>query len=272
MENTRNQNEIGRNEILVISFGTSYNQNRAETIGAIEDAIEQAFPDWSVRRAFTSKMILKRVAARDGIQIDHVKEALERAVSNGVRNLVVQPTHLMDGIEYEKILCELKEYQDKFEKVSIGTPLLTSKEDYQEVIRVLTDKTKEYNQEDTAICFMGHGTEAAANKVYNRIQEMFGEAGWSNYYIGTVEASPTLEDVIEAVKKGSYQKVVLQPLMVVAGDHANNDMAGNEEDSWKSCFEAAGYDVTCCLYGLGGLEGIQNIYIRHIKDAIYSMK
>ncbi len=268
MDNTRNQNDIGDKELLVISFGTSYNDNRRMTIGAIEEAMEKAFPDYGVRRGFTSQIIIDRVKSRDKVSIDNVGEALDRAVDNGVKTLVVQPTHLMNGLEYGDLVEELAEYSDAFEHIAVGEPLLTSEEDFAGVIRAVTEATAEYDDGETAICFMGHGTEAESNQVYGRMQKMLADAGYDHYYVGTVEAEPTLEDVLAAVQKGSYRRVVLEPLMIVAGDHANNDMAGDEEDSWKTVFENAGYEVVCILRGLGELEAVQQMFVEHAQAAM----
>ena len=240
LDNPRNQDDIGENELLVVSFGTSFNDSRRNTIGAIEDALEKAFPDWSVRRAFTSQIIIDHVKSRDGEEIDNVKQALDRAVANGVKKLVVQPTHLMNGLEYT----------DLTEEVSI------------------TGATASYDDGQTAIVFMGHGTEADSNAIYSKMQENLKADKYDNYYIGTVEATPSVTDVLEQVKAGDYKRVVLRPLMVVAGDHANNDMAGDEDDSWKSIFEAAGYDVECVLEGLGSVDAIQEMYVAHAQEAI----
>ena len=255
-------------EILVVSFGTSYNESRNITIGAVEAAIGEAYPDYAVHRAFTAQTIIDILAEREGINIDNVQEALDRAVANGVKTLIVQPTHLMNGLEYNDLSKELEAYQDKFDTLAIGAPLLTSDEDYDAVIEAITSDTSEYDDGNTAICYMGHGTEAESNQIYTTLQEKLGEAGYDNYFIGTVEAEPALEDVLEAVKEGNYSKVVLIPLMVVAGDHASNDMAGDEEGSWKTTFEAEGYDVTCLLQGLGQNCDIQKIYVDHVKAAI----
>lgn len=271
LDNPLNQDEIGENELLVVSFGTSYNDSRRETIGAIEAAMQKAFPDYSVRRGFTSQIIIDHVNKRDGEKIDNVTEALDRAVANGVKNLVVQPTHLMNGLEYTDLKNELAGYSDSFEKIALGEPLLTSDDDFQKVMNAIVDATKEYDDGETAICFMGHGTEADSNAVYQKMQDMLKEEGFDNYYVGTVEATPSCEDVINQVKEGSYKKVVLEPLMIVAGDHANNDMAGDDDDSWKSQFEAAGYEVTCLVRGLGELEPIQQLFVQHAQAAVNSL-
>ena len=272
LDNVRNQDEIGDNELLVVSFGTSYNDSRRLTIGAIEDKIEKAFPDYSVRRGFTSQIIIDHVNKRDNVKIDNVGEALDRAVANGVKNLVIQPTHLMNGLEYTDLVNEVAEYSDSFDKVSVGEPLLTSDDDFNKVVKAITDATKEYDDGETAICFMGHGTEADSNSVYAKIQTMLTDAGYANYYVGTVEATPSLDDVLEKVKANSaYKKVVLEPLMIVAGDHANNDMAGDEDGSWKKTFEDAGYEVNCVVKGLGEMEAIQDIFVEHAKAAVENL-
>ena len=268
LDNPRNQDEIGESELLVVSFGTSYNDNRRLTIGAIEAAMEKAFPEYSVRRGFTSQIIIDHVKDRDGEVIDNVGEALDRAVANGVKNLVIQPTHLMNGLEYSDLVNEVAQYSDAFEAVSIGEPLLTSDEDFQTVADAIVEATASYDDGKTAICFMGHGTEADSNAVYAKMQQLLTDGGHENYFVGTVEATPSLEDVLALVQAGSYERVVLQPLMIVAGDHANNDMAGNEEGSWKTTFEAAGYQVECLVNGLGELEAVQNLLVAHAQAAI----
>lgn len=271
LDNVRNQDEIGEKELLVASFGTSFNDNRRLTIGAIENAMEEAFPDYSVRRGFTAQIIIDHVEKRDGIHIDNMDEALERAINNGVKTLVVQPTHLMNGLEYDELTGQLAEYADSFEQVAVGEPLLTSDDDFNRVMKAIVEATAEYDDGETAICFMGHGTEAASNGVYGKMQNLLKANGYDNYYVGTVEAEPSLEDVLTAVQAGSYKKVVLEPLMIVAGDHANNDMAGDEEGSWKTEFENAGYEVTCILRGLGELPEIQQILVEHAQKAIDSL-
>lgn len=273
LDDPRNADEIGEKELMVVSFGTSYNDSRRLTIGAIEAQMEEAFGDtYDIRRGFTSQIIIDHVMKRDGVAIDNVEQALDRAVANGVKTLVVQPTHLMNGLEYQDLIDEIGNYADAFEAVAVGEPLLTSDEDFQIVMEAITEATASYDDGETAICFMGHGTEADSNAVYQSMQDVLTEAGYDNYYIGTVEAEPTLEDIMASVAEGDYKKVVLQPLMIVAGDHANNDMAGEEEDSWKSAFEAAGYEVTCVLSGLGELEKIQNLLVDHAKAAMDSLQ
>lgn len=267
-----NGRSTGEKAILVVSFGTSYNDSRDITIGAIENAIQKAFPDFEVRRGFTSQIIIDKLRERDGIEIDNVEEALDRAVADGIKTLVVQPTHLMSGYEYTDLAEALKDYTDKFEQLVLGEPLLTSDEDYKAVEKAITDATVSYDDGETAICFMGHGTEAASNSDYAKLQEVLTADGYENYFVGTVEAQPSLDDLIKAINEaGKYKKVVLQPLMVVAGDHANNDMAGDDEDSWKSRFEAEGYEVECLLQGLGQNEAIQDIYAAHTQAAIDSL-
>lgn len=272
LDNIRNQDGIGESELLVISFGTSFNDSRRLTIGAIEDNLEAAFfPDFSVRRGFTANIVIDHVERRDGIHIDDINEALERAANNGVKTLVIQPTHLMNGIEYEEIVGKVANYSDAFEKVVFGEPLLTSDDDFKRVEKAITEWTAEYDDGETAVVFMGHGTEHEANGIYPKLQDMLTSDGYSNYFIGTVEAAPTLDDVLAAVKNGGYKRVILEPLMVVAGDHANNDMAGSDEDSWKTAFENEGYEVVCLLRGLGENEEIRQIYIDHAQAAIDSI-
>ncbi|MGN0968017.1 MAG: sirohydrochlorin cobaltochelatase [Oscillospiraceae bacterium] len=268
LDNPRNEDGIGENELLVVSFGTSFNDSRRLTIGAIEDALEEAFPEYSVRRGFTSNIIIEHVVRRDGEVIDDVTEALDRAVANGVKNLLVQPTHLMNGYEYGDLVKELQSRKDDFETIRIGAPLLTTDADYQTVAEALVAATASYDDGKTAICFMGHGTEAASNGVYAKMQQVLKDGGHDNYFVGTVEAEPSVETVLKMVQEGGYEKVVLRPMMIVAGDHANNDMAGDEEDSWKSTFEAAGYEVECLVNGMGELEGIQQLLVAHAREAL----
>ena len=271
LDNPRNADEIGDDELLVVSFGTSYNDSRRQTIGAIEQSLEDAFPNWGVRRGFTSQIIIDHVQERDGETIDNVGQALERASKNNVKRLVVQPTHLMDGYEYNDLADEVGNYADAFTKVAIGEPLLTSDKDFERVAEAVVDATASYDDGETAIVFMGHGTEADSNAVYAKMQSVLDGMGKKNYFVGTVEATPSVDDVLAAVKKGNYKRVVLEPLMIVAGDHANNDMAGDDKDSWKSKFEAEGYEVECILRGLGELEPVQQLFVEHAQAAIDSL-
>ena len=272
LDDPLNQDGIGEKELLVVSFGTSFNDSRRLTVGAIEKALQEAYPDWSVRRAFTSQIIIDHLAKRDGEIIDNVHDALERAIRNGVKILVVQPTHLMDGFEYNDLKKELAAYADAFDQIVLGDALLTIDRDFDMVAEAIVEATAAYDDGETAVCFMGHGTEAASNSVYAKMQTVLSEAGCEHYYIGTVEAEPSVEDVLESVKAGSYKRAVLRPLMIVAGDHANNDMAGDEADSWKSVFEAAGYEVSCVVEGLGQLPAIRQLIVEHAGEALAKAK
>lgn len=288
-----NADEIGENELLVVSFGTSYNDSRVEDIKGIEDALKEAYPDWSVRRAFTAQIIINHVQARDGEAIDNMDQALERAVASGVKNLVVQPTHLMHGAEYDEMVEALEAYQDQFESIAIAEPLLGEvgndatviNEDKAAVAVAVADAAVAeagYDSMDAAaedgvaFVFLGHGTSHTAKVSYSQMQTQMGELGYANAFIGTVEGEPeetACEAVIEAVAEAGYTKVILRPLMVVAGDHANNDMAGSEEDSWKSMFEASGSfeSVDSQIAGLGRIDAVKQIYVDHTKAAIDSI-
>ena len=292
-DDPRNQDEIGENELLVVSFGTSFNDSRAEDVKGIEDALAEAYPDWSVRRAFTAQIIINHVEARDGENIDNMQQALDRAVANGVKNLVVQPTHLMHGAEYDEMTEAINEYKDKFESVAIAEPMLGEvgddatviNDDKKAVAQAITDtacKEAGFDSMDaaaeagTAFVFMGHGTSHTANITYDQMQTQMEDLGLKNAFIGTVEGKPedtACDKVIEKVKEAGYKNVVLRPLMVVAGDHANNDMAGDDEDSWKSQFTASGdFDkVDCQIEGLGRIEAVEQIYVDHTKAAIDSL-
>ena len=292
-DDPRNEDNIGDNELLVVSFGTSFNDSRVKDIKGIEDALQAAYPDWSVRRAFTAQIIINHVQARDGEKIDNMQQAMDRAVANGVKNLVVQPTHLMHGAEYDEMMEMIDEYRDKFESVAVAEPLLGEvgadatviNEDKEAVAKAVTaeavatagyDSVEASAKDGTAFVFMGHGTSHTAKVSYSQMQTAMQTLGYDNVFIGTVEGEPestSCENVIEAVKAAGYTKVVLRPLMVVAGDHANNDMAGADEDSWLSQFEASGaFDsVDCQIAGLGGVADVQQLYVAHTKAAIDSL-
>ena len=292
-DDPRNEDNIGDNELLVVSFGTSFNDSRVKDIKGIEDALQAAYPDWSVRRAFTAQIIINHVQARDGEKIDNMQQAMDRAVANGVKNLVVQPTHLMHGAEYDEMMEMIDEYRDKFESVAVAEPLLGEvgadatviNEDKEAVAKAVTaeavatagyDSVEAAAKDGTAFVFMGHGTSHTAKVSYSQMQTAMQTLGYDNVFIGTVEGEPestSCENVIEAVKAAGYTKVVLRPLMVVAGDHANNDMAGADEDSWLSQFEVSGaFDsVDCQIAGLGGVADVQQLYVAHTKAAIDSL-
>ena len=292
-DDPRNQDEIGENELLVVSFGTSFNDSRAEDVKGIEDALAAAYPDWSVRRAFTAQIIINHVEARDDEVIDNMQQALDRAVENGVKNLVVQPTHLMHGAEYDEMTEAINGYKDKFESVAIAEPMLGEvgddatviNDDKKAVAQAITDeacKEAGFDSMDaaaeagTAFVFMGHGTSHTANITYDQMQTQMENLGFKNAFIGTVEGKPedtACDKVIEKVKEAGYKNVVLRPLMVVAGDHANNDMAGDDEDSWKSQFVASGNfeNVDTQIAGLGRIEAVEQLYVDHTKAAIDSI-
>ena len=292
-DDPRNEDNIGDNELLVVSFGTSFNDSRVKDIKGVEDALQAAYPDWSVRRAFTAQIIINHVQARDGEKIDNMQQAMDRAVANGVKNLVVQPTHLMHGAEYDEMMEMIDDYRDKFESVAVAEPLLGEvgadatviNEDKEAVAKAVTaeavatagyDSVEAAAKDGTAFVFMGHGTSHTAKVSYSQMQTVMQTLGYDNVFIGTVEGEPestSCENVIEAVKAAGYTKVVLRPLMVVAGDHANNDMAGADEDSWLSQFEASGaFDsVDCQIAGLGGIADVEQLYIAHTKAAIDSL-
>lgn len=255
--------------ILVTSFGTSWNDSRNITIGGIENALREAYPDYQIRRAFTAGIVTDRLAERDGIVIDSFETALKRAAADGIRELVVQPTHLMAGYEYEDLAGAVEEYADTFDTLILADPLLTGEEDFTAVAEAARAATRQYDDGETAIVFMGHGTAAKANAVYQTMQDTFAALGYVNYYVGTVEAEPSCEDVLKALEGKNYKKVILRDLMVVAGDHANNDMADPENpESWYSRFTEAGYEVTAVLQGLGQIYEVQELYVAHTADAI----
>ncbi len=260
--------DADKKAILVVSFGTSYNDSREKTIEAIENKMAEAFPDYEQRRAFTSQTIINKLAERDGLEIDNVEQAMERLISDGIGTVVVQPTHVMNGIEYEEMCEAIAPYEDKFADLKIGTPLLTSNEDYENVINGITAEIPELTQEDTAVVFMGHGTEHYSNATYAALDYRFKALGFDNVFVGTVESYPDFDKVLQDVNESGLKKVVLYPFMIVAGDHANNDMAGDEEDSWKTMFKKEGYEVECVIKGLGEFECVQDLFVEHAKAAV----
>ena len=291
LDDPRNADGIGENEILVVSFGTSFNESRVKDIGSVEAAIEAANPDWSVRRAFTAQIIINHIQARDGEKIDNMDQALQRAVDNGVRNLLIQPTHLMHGAEYDELCEALDRYADKFETVTVAEPLLGEvgsdasviNEDKQIVAKAVVAEAvknagyasvEDAEKQGAAFVLMGHGTAHTAKVSYSQMATQMKELGYKNVFVGTVEGEPeetACENIIEEVKKAGYTRVYLRPLMVVAGDHANNDMAGDDEDSWKSMFTADGAftEVNCQIEGLGRIAEVQKLYVAHTAKAQY---
>ena len=290
-----NADDIGENELLVVSFGTSFNDSRVADIGGVEKALQKAYPDWSVRRAFTAQIIINHIQARDGEKIDNVAQALDRAVANGVKNLIVQPTHLMHGAEYDELIGVLEGYKDKIETIIVAEPLLGEVGTDATVINsdkaavaaaVVSEAVIESEYDDifsaakagVAFVFMGHGTSHTANVTYDQMQTQMNELGFTNVFIGTVEGEP--EDtacaaVIEKVKEAGFKKVILRPLMVVAGDHANNDMADPDDpESWFSQFTASGaFDsVDCQIAGLGRIEIIEELYVMHAGYGIEAIQ
>jgi sirohydrochlorin cobaltochelatase len=256
--------------ILVTSFGTSFPDSRHITIGAIEDDIREAFADYDVRRAFTAQIIIDHIEKDTGRHINNFEEAMDQIVADGVKQVIVQPTHLMDGLEYGDIKKSLEEtYAASFDSYALGAPLLVSDEDKKAVAEAIKAAMEKYEDDETAICLMGHGTEADSNAIYSVMQDQFTSLGYDNYFVATVEATPTFADVVDAVAEAGYKKAVLRPMMVVAGDHANNDMADEgDPESFASLLKAAGLEVTSVIEGLGQLNAIQEIYVQHVQDAI----
>ncbi|MDO4732234.1 MAG: sirohydrochlorin cobaltochelatase, partial [Bacillota bacterium] len=274
-DNTANRDDSSISEekkpvILAVSFGSSYNETRDITIGAVEGALQAAYPEYEVRRAFTAQTVIDILEDREKLEIDNVTEAMSRLVMDDVKEVVIQPTHVMPGAEYDDIMAEIAVYADQFERFKVGAPLLSEDADYDALIAALAEETAEYNANGTALVFMGHGTHHDANATYATLQEKLVDAGYTNYFVGTVEAVPSLDDVLALVKDSGAKKVVLLPLMIVAGDHATNDMAGDEDGSWKSAFLNAGYEVECILKGLGQYAGVQELIVAHAAAAIAS--
>ncbi len=258
--------------ILAVSFGTSYHSSGEPAMKAIEEAVRGRFPMYPVRRAYTSRWIIEILKRRDGICIDSEEEALLQAQKDGIRRLIVQPTHLMSGLEYHKLKTQVEKHQHLFESVALGKPLLSEQEDFEKIAEAMAKDVKPLTDERTAAVFMGHGTEAKANQVYSKLQKEMRKQGYDRCYIAAVEAEPKLSDILPALKKSGCGKVVLQPLMIVAGDHAANDMAGDDEDSWKSMLEREGFSVRCVLKGMGQIQEVREVFLRHIQKAAESLE
>lgn len=251
--------------ILAVSFGTSHNDTRKITIDAIEQDMQAAFPDYALYRAWTSKMIIKKVNARDSVHIFTVKEAMEQMLQDGITDVLVQPTHVINGIENDLMKEDALAFQEGFHSISFGDPLLTTEQDNLAVIDAITSEFKDLT-EDEVLVLMGHGTTHYANAIYAALDYTFKDKGYPNIFLGTVEAYPTMESLLKMVHAYQPKKVVLAPFMIVAGDHAKNDMASSDPDSWYSQFKAEGYDVEAVLKGLGEYPGIRKLFIEHLKS------
>jgi sirohydrochlorin cobaltochelatase len=254
--------------ILVVSFGTSFPDTCRKTIEKIEEEIRQTYPEYAIYRAWTSGMIRRKLLKRDGIQIPGVKEALEQMQADGIEEVIVQPTHVINGIENDEMKKNVEQYKHVFRKVLVGTPLLTSQKDQEEVLEAVLEEMKPSQEE--LLIFMGHGTEHYSNSVYAALNYQLKDMGHENVLIATVEAYPSIEQVVREADKKHDKKIRLAPFMLVAGDHANNDLAGEKEDSWKNILEREGHQVTCELKGLGEYPGIRAIYMEHLETAIHS--
>lgn len=263
---------MNRKAILVISFGTRYQETREKALNAIENDIRAAFPEYEFRRAYTSPTIIRILKSRDGEEVDNVEQALNRLWEDGYQTVIAQTTHIIHGFEYHKMMKTIEGFRDKFEQLVCGAPLLTSDDDYRQAVRIMGKELKDMCQAGTDVLLMGHGSEHAANMAYAKLQTVFFSEGLPNYLVGTVEASPTLENMVALVQERTTHQVVLTPFMIVAGQHAYHDMAGEQEDSWKSRFERNGYQVECVQKGLGEYQGIRDLYIRHAKEAEVKLK
>ncbi len=266
--NGEKKGDVDKKAVLVVSFGTSYNESREKTIGSIEKKIAEAFPDYDQRRAFTSQTIIAKIAKRDNEKIDNVKEAMEKLIDEGYGSLIVQPTHVMNGEEYDEMKEITKPFEKNFVSIKYGKPLLTSDDDYKDVIDAVAKDIPQLSDKTHAVVFMGHGTNHFANATYSALDYRFKAEGYENAFVGTVEGYPDLEKIKKDLESFKPQKVTLIPLMIVAGDHANNDMAGDEDDSWKTQLKKEGYEVECVLKGLGEYQGIQDMFVAHCKNAL----
>ncbi len=249
--------------ILAVSFGTSHSDTRAVTIDAIEQDFQNAFPDYSLYRAWTSKMIIKKLKSRDNIHVNTVKEAMEQMRADGITDVLVQPTHVINGIENDLMKEDALSYREFFHSISFGNPLLTTEEDSMEVIQAVADEFSGLKEEEVLV-LMGHGTTHYANAIYAALDYTFKDKGYKNIFLGTVEAYPSMESLMRMVKEYNPSKVILAPFMIVAGDHAKNDMAGDDPESWYSQFKAAGFPVSTVVKGLGEYPGIRRLLVKHL--------
>ncbi|HIY63408.1 MAG TPA: sirohydrochlorin cobaltochelatase [Candidatus Mediterraneibacter stercoripullorum] len=250
--------------ILVVSFGTSHLDTMGKTIEVIEKEMEERFQECNVYRAFTSGMIIRKLKRTEGISVDTVPEALSRMASDGIEEVIIQPTHIINGIENDRMMEDLMEHMSLFKRIRVGKPLLSSVEDYKKAIHAVMAETELDDGE--MLVLMGHGTDHHANSAYPTLEYTFHALGYSQVLVGTVESFPELKNVMAKLKISEKKKVALMPFMLVAGDHAKNDMAG-EEDSWKSQLEEEGYEVRVIMKGLGEFRGIRQIFMEHIEEA-----
>ena len=252
--------------ILAVSFGTSHNDTRKVTIDAIERDMQEAFSDYMLYRAWTSKMIIKKLKNRDNVHVFTVREAMEQMKKDGITDVLIQPTHVINGIENDLMKEDALAYRDDFHSITFGDPLLTSAEDNLAVIQAIADEFSDLAQ-DQVLVLMGHGTTHYANSIYAALDYTFKDKGYKNIFLGTVEAYPSMESLMRMVKEYNPSKVVLAPFMIVAGDHAKNDMAGDDPESWYSQFKAAGFEVEPVVKGLGEYPGVRRLLVDHLKVA-----
>lgn len=252
--------------ILAVSFGTSVNETRALTIDAIENAIRRAYPDYEVYRAWTSRIIRARLLKRDHVKIDSVTEAMIRMKEDGIRDVILQPTHVINGIENEQMKQDALEFSGEFSSIRIGTPLLTEESDNEAIVDAVAREFSDLS-EDEMLVLMGHGTTHYANSIYAALDYRFKDRGYMNIFLGTVEAYPAIDTLLRIAAQRKPKSVILAPFMIVAGDHALNDMSGSDENSWRSRFEAAGFSVRCILKGLGQYPAVQQMFVDHVTRA-----
>lgn len=265
IENKNNKKKI----IIVVSFGSSYEQTRKKTIEAIENKIINRFYDYKVKRAFTSQVIIDKLHKRDNIKIDNVNQAMKNLIDirSDVEEIIIQPTHIINGFEYEEMIETVKQFESKFKLINYGKPLLSDNEDYKQLVEILLSESRKYNKKNTAIVFVGHGTKHNANFVYIKLDKFFKDKSYLNYFVGTIESNPSLNDIIKQIDKLDVNEIVLFPLMIVSGDHVINDISSDEKGSWKNSFESKGYKVKCILKGLGEYSQIQDMFVKHIENA-----
>ena len=242
--------------ILVTSFGTSHRDTREKCLDSIQREVEEKYGSENVERAYTSGIIRRIIEKKEEVHIFDQKEGLKVLKDKGFEEIITMSLHILDGIEYSKL-------DDKFGKIS--KPLLADDEDFEKIV-----ENKEFNdlEGNDAIVFMGHGTESEADYAYQKLQEEYLKAGKNNIFIATVDGKVTIKDVIEKMKGKGFRNILLKPLMIVAGDHAKNDMSSDNEDSWKTMLKNEGYEVTSVLKGMGEYEFIRKMFMDKL-EAVY---